>query len=93
MRLFVAVTDNDWFALHASKATVEEVNFWRPSEASFKVLQPGELLLFKLKSPNDAIPLPLRPSEPLEIPISIPDRGFVQPANYGNALRDSRNPL
>ena len=35
---------------------VEEVNFWRPSpEANFKVLQPGELLLFKLKSPNDSI--------------------------------------
>jgi putative restriction endonuclease len=56
MRLFVAVTDNDWFALHASKESVDEVNFWRPSpEANFKVLQPGELLLFKVKSPNDSI--------------------------------------
>lgn len=56
MRVYVAVTDNDWFALHAAKTDVEEVNFWRPSpEAGFKVLQPGELLLFKLKSPNDAI--------------------------------------
>ncbi|MGJ5813678.1 HNH endonuclease [Paludibaculum fermentans] len=56
MQLFVAVTDNDWFALHASKQSVDEVNFWRPSpEANFKVLQPGELLLFKLKSPNDSI--------------------------------------
>jgi putative restriction endonuclease len=56
MRLFVAVTDNDWFALHASKTVVEEVNFWRPSpDATFKALQPGELLLFKLKSPNDSI--------------------------------------
>jgi len=56
MRLFVAVTDNDWFYLHASKESIDEVNFWRPSpEANFKVLQPGELLLFKLKSPNDAI--------------------------------------
>jgi putative restriction endonuclease len=56
MRLYVAVTDNDWFALHASKSEVDEVNFWRPSpEAGFNVLQPGELLLFKLKSPNDAI--------------------------------------
>ena len=56
MRLFVAVTDNDWFSLHASKKTVEEVNFWRPSpDASFKALEPAEILLFKLKSPNDAI--------------------------------------
>ncbi|MBI2685686.1 MAG: HNH endonuclease [Acidobacteria bacterium] len=56
MRLFVAVTDNEWFILHTSKAQVEEVNFWRPSpDATFKALHPGELLLFKLKSPNDAI--------------------------------------
>jgi HNH endonuclease len=32
------------------------VNFWRPSpKATFKALQPGEILLFKLKSPNDSI--------------------------------------
>lgn len=56
MRLFVAVTDNDWFALHASRKHVEEVNFWRPSpEATFKALQPGELLLFKLHSPLNVI--------------------------------------
>jgi putative restriction endonuclease len=53
MHLYVAVTDKDWFALHASKPEVEEVNFWRPSpHATFKALQPGELLLFKLHSPD-----------------------------------------
>jgi putative restriction endonuclease len=56
MRLYVAVTDKDWFALHALKAEVEEVNFWRPSpDATFKALQPGELLLFKLHSPDNFI--------------------------------------
>lgn len=56
MRLFVAVTDNEWFALHASRDHVEEVNFWRPSpEAGFKALQPGELLLFKLHAPMNFI--------------------------------------
>ena len=56
MRLYVAVTDKDWFALHASKPEVEEVNFWRPSpDAAFKALQPGELLLFKLHSPDNFI--------------------------------------
>ena len=56
MRIFVAVTDNDWFALHASKAEVEEVNFWRPSpDATFKALQPGELMLFKLHAPDNYI--------------------------------------
>lgn len=56
MRLYVAVTDNDWFALHASKSEVEEVNFWRPSpEATFKALHPGELLLFKFHAPENFI--------------------------------------
>ena len=40
MNFFVAVTDYDWFQLHASKSRVDEVNFWRPSpEASFKALR------------------------------------------------------
>jgi putative restriction endonuclease len=56
MRIFVGVTDHDWFALHASKIQVDEVNFWRPSpDAKFKALQPGELLLFKLHSPDNFI--------------------------------------
>lgn len=56
MRLFLAVTDNDWFALHSSASHVEEVNFWRPSpEATFKALNPGELLLFKLHAPENYI--------------------------------------
>src|SRR5271170_1433439 len=56
MRLFVAVTDSDWFALHTSRQQVDEVNFWRPSpEASFKALQPGEPLLFKLHAPENFI--------------------------------------
>ncbi len=56
MRLFVAVTDSHWFNLHASKSAVDEVNFWRPSpDAAFKALEPGELLLFKLHSPDNFI--------------------------------------
>lgn len=56
MRLFVAVTDNEWFALHLSRSRMEEVNFWRPSpDATFKALSPGELLLFKLHAPDNYI--------------------------------------
>ena len=56
MNLFVAVTDYDWFELHATKPRVDEVNFWRPSpEASFKALSTGEMLLFKLHSPRNFI--------------------------------------
>lgn len=56
MRLFVAVTDSEWFSAHASQSRVDEVNFWRPSpEATFKALEPGELMLFKLHSPDNFI--------------------------------------
>ena len=56
MKFFVAVTDYDWFQLHASKFHIDEVNFWRPSpEASFKALNTGEMLLFKLHSPRNFI--------------------------------------
>jgi putative restriction endonuclease len=56
MQIFVAITDQDWFNLHASSVLVDEVNFWRPSPtANFKALQPGELMLFKLHSPLNFI--------------------------------------
>ena len=56
MRLYIGVTDGDWFSLHASKPGIEEVNFWRPSpSASFKALEPGEILLFKLHAPRNYI--------------------------------------
>jgi putative restriction endonuclease len=56
MNFFVAITDYDWFELHASKSRLDEVNFWRPSrEASFRALSIGELMLFKLHSPRNFI--------------------------------------
>jgi putative restriction endonuclease len=55
MRLFVAITDSDWFN-YLSELCPDEVNFWRPSgAASFNSLLPGEPLLFKLHSPNNYI--------------------------------------
>jgi len=56
MKLYVGITDYDWFQLHASKPFVEEVNFWRPSSTQrFKVLNWGEPFLFKLHSPRNFI--------------------------------------
>ena len=56
MQLFVGVTDWNWWSLHAGKPFVEEVNFWRPSPAaSFQALNAGEMFLFKLHSPRNAI--------------------------------------
>lgn len=56
MRIFVGVTDNGWFDFLSSRQDVDEVNFWQPGgNTQFRALQPGELFLFKLKSPRNAI--------------------------------------
>lgn len=56
VKMWVANTDPDWFDLLVSLPGIDEVNFWQPSGASqFGAIQPGELLLFKLKSPRNAI--------------------------------------
>ena len=55
MKLFVGVTNNEWFRF-LSERQPDEVNFWRPrSQTDFKALQPGDLFLFKLHSPLDFI--------------------------------------
>jgi putative restriction endonuclease len=56
MRIFLAVTDKDWFTFQSARVAVDEVNFWRPSpNAPFKALDPGELFLFKLHAPDNYI--------------------------------------
>jgi putative restriction endonuclease len=56
MKTYIGVTDWDWFNLLSSTPGIEEVNFWRPSgNGCFKALDPGELFLFKLHSPNNYI--------------------------------------
>ncbi len=55
VRLIVAVTDGDWFDQLRQYAVLPEVNFWSPSDLSFRALRPGELFLFKLHSPNNFI--------------------------------------
>ncbi len=53
--LVVAVTDGDWFETLRQQPGLSEVNFWAPSAATFRALQPGELFLFKLHAPRNVI--------------------------------------
>ncbi len=55
MRIYVGVTDGDWFEFLSSRPDVDEVNFWQPSPQSLPRLALGDLFLFKLKSPHNAI--------------------------------------
>lgn len=55
LNLVIAVTDGDWFDMLRQQPNLGEVNFWAPSAASFRALQPGELFLFKLHAPRNFI--------------------------------------
>ncbi len=55
MRIYVGVTDPDWFRMLADLRP-EEVNFWQPGgKQAFRALRSNELFLFKLHSPIDRI--------------------------------------
>ena len=60
MKAFVAVTDTEWFeylSRLALRTDVDEVDFWTPKPwgGRFQVLSRGQPLLFKLRSPLNAI--------------------------------------
>ena len=74
MRLWVGVTDPDWFAF-LSRAGVDEVNFWQPSAtAPFVGLEPGAPFLFKLKRPYNHIAGAGRSSNSPRYPCRSPGR-------------------
>ncbi len=55
MKIYVAITDNEWYRFLASRVNQleDEVNFWLPSPEPIKTLQKGDLFLFKLhRSPE-----------------------------------------
>lgn len=49
MNVYVGVTDWSWYE-YLRDHDMPEVNFWKPSGKPFKVLQEGDLFLFKLKA-------------------------------------------
>ena len=55
INLIIAITDNDWFEMLRGQPNLSEVNFWAPSAANFRALQPGELFLFKLRASRNVI--------------------------------------
>jgi putative restriction endonuclease len=56
VKLYVGITDSEWFKCLRAQPGLEEANFWQPGGRSrFRVLQPGELFLFKLHSPLNFI--------------------------------------
>jgi putative restriction endonuclease len=55
MKIWVGVTDEDWFT-RLGLLKPDEVNFWQPSGSrTFRAIQSGEPFLFKLHSPKNFI--------------------------------------
>lgn len=55
MRMYVGITDYDWYRFLSKVPNLDEVNFWKPSPTPFKAINRGEIFLFKLHSPYKAI--------------------------------------
>ena len=55
INIVIAVTDESWFEMLRRQPDINEVNFWAPSAANFRALNPGELFLFKLHAPRNFI--------------------------------------
>jgi putative restriction endonuclease len=56
MKGYVAVTDRDWYNFLSRRPELFEVNFWQPSARStFRALEPGYPLLFKLHYPDNFV--------------------------------------
>jgi len=56
MQAYIGITDHDWYNYLSSLPQLDEVNFWQPGgKTRFRALSPGELFLFKLRSPYNFI--------------------------------------
>jgi HNH endonuclease len=55
MKIWVGVTDDDWFEFLSTRRP-DEVNFWQPSGSrQFRSLEAGEPFLFKLHAPKNFV--------------------------------------
>lgn len=55
MKLYIGVTDRDWFTFLRER-NAQEMNFWRPrATTTFGAIEPGALFLFKSKYPENKI--------------------------------------
>lgn len=56
MKLYVGVTDKNWYSFLQERPEIDEVNFWQPSgNRHFRALNPGDPFLFKLHHPDNFI--------------------------------------
>lgn len=89
VKIFVAVTDRNWF-VYLAAVQPDEVNFWAPSgKVNFRALQPGELFLFKLHAPDNFIVGGGVFSHASNVPLSLAWEAFG-PQNGVQSLEETR---
>jgi putative restriction endonuclease len=89
MKLFIGVTDNTWYENLKNIPDIDEVNFWQPSAHTFKVLQPGDIFLFKPHRPYRAIVGGGYFVRKIDLPVSYAWRSFGI-ENGANSLSEMR---
>lgn len=90
MRIFVGITDFDWYQFLLAKPELDEVNFWQPSAAGrFRALKSGEPFLFKLHSPRDFIVGGGFFAHYSELPVSLAWNAFEE-KNGALSIREMR---
>ena len=91
MKLWVGITDNEWFHNLTAKAPIDEVNFWRPRTPTpyRKDFYPGMPFLFKLHAPDDYIAGGAFFLKFLPLPISLAWAAFGE-ANGASTLENLR---
>lgn len=90
--IFVGVTHKPWFD-YLSGQQPSEVNFWQPSgSGQFKALEPGDLFLFKLKAPWNAIAGGAVFEHASLAPLSLAWEAFGQ-ANGNASLQEMRSTI
>jgi putative restriction endonuclease len=56
MGIYIYPTDERWFRFLRARSPLDEVNFWQPGGAhEFNRLRPGDVFLFRLKSPINMV--------------------------------------
>ena len=55
VEIYIGNTDNRWFDYLRSRQPWQEVNFWKPTPATFKAIDEGGIFAFRLKSPRAKI--------------------------------------
>ncbi|MCG8694784.1 MAG: HNH endonuclease [Minwuiales bacterium] len=77
VKIFLAVTDWDWFRFLRASGPFDEINFWQPGgNTAFKAISEGELFLFKLHAPRNYIAGGGVFSKAVQLPLSLAWEAF-----------------